>query len=74
MIAAGSSISHRSFSEIIVVFLEYLNFELGHRSLSQTKNSNQVFLCIFQKISAMATLGLKEMEKFLREGREKGLP
>ena len=72
MMAAGSSISHRSW--LIVVFLGYLNFELGHRSLSQTKNSNQVFLCIFQKISAMATLGLKEMGKFLREDREKCLP
>ena len=28
----------------------------------------------FQKNSAMATLGLKEMGKFLWEGREKGLP
>ena len=34
----------------------------------------QVFLCIFQKNSAMAILGLKEMGKFLGEGREKGLP
>ena len=34
----------------------------------------QVFLCIFQKNFAMATLGLKEMGKFLWEGREKGLP
>ena len=34
----------------------------------------QVFLCIYQKNSAMATLGLKEMEKFLWEGREKVLP
>ena len=33
-----------------------------------------VFLCIFQKKSAMATLGLKEMGKFLWEGREKFLP
>jgi len=29
---------------------------------------------MFQKNSAMATLSLKEMEKFLCEGREKGLP
>jgi hypothetical protein len=28
----------------------------------------------YQKNSAMATLGLKEMGKFLWEGREKGLP
>ena len=34
----------------------------------------QVFLCIFKKNSAMATLGLKEMGKFLWEGREKVLP
>jgi hypothetical protein len=34
----------------------------------------QVFLCIFQKNLAMASLGLKEMGKFLWEGREKGLP
>ena len=32
----------------------------------------QVFLS--NKNSAMATLGLKEMGKFLCEGREKGLP
>ena len=32
------------------------------------------FFCIVQKNSAMATLGLKEMGKFLWEGREKGLP
>ena len=41
---------------------------------SNPKMEYQVFLCIFQKNSAMATLGLKEMEKFLWEGREKGLP
>ena len=40
---------------------------------STAKIEYQVFLCIFQKISAMATLGLKEMGKFLWEGREKGL-
>ena len=33
----------------------------------------QVCLCIFQKNSAMATYGLKEMGKFLWEGREKGV-
>ena len=31
------------------------------------------FFCIFQKNFAMTTLGLKEMGKFLWEGREKGL-
>ena len=37
------------------------------------KMEYQVFLCIFQKTSAMATLGVKEMGKFLWEGREKSL-
>ena len=32
------------------------------------------FFCIFQTNFAMATLGLKEMGKFLWEGREKSLP
>ena len=32
------------------------------------------FFCIFQTNLVMATLGLKEMGKFLWEGREKGLP
>ena len=32
------------------------------------------FFCIFQMNFAMATLGLKEMEKFLWEGRKKVLP
>ena len=38
---------------------------------SNPNMESQVFLCIFQMNSAMATLGLKEMEKFLWEGREK---
>ena len=41
---------------------------------STPKMEYQVFLCIFQKNSAMVTLGLKEKEKFLWEGMEKGLP
>ena len=41
---------------------------------STPKMEYQLFLCIFQKKSAMATLGLKEMGKFLWEGREKVLP
>ena len=41
---------------------------------STLKMEYQVFLCIFQKNSAMATLGLKEMGKFLWEGREKVCP
>ena len=32
------------------------------------------FFCIFPMSFAMATLGLKEMGKFLWEGREKSLP
>ena len=40
---------------------------------SNPKMEYQVFLCIFQKNSAMATYGLKEMGKFLWEGREKGV-
>ena len=32
------------------------------------------FFCIFQMNFAMATLGLKEMGKFIWEGREKSLP
>ena len=40
--------------------------------VSKPKMEYQVFLCIFQKNSAMATFGLKEMGKFLWEGREYG--
>ena len=55
-------------------------YTLNNRSLrergmaSKPKMKYQVFLCIFQKNSAMAILGLKEIRKFLRKGREKGLP
>ena len=38
---------------------------------STPKMEYQVFLCIFQKNSAKATLGSKEMGKLLWEGREK---
>ena len=41
---------------------------------SNPKMDYQVFLFIFQKNSAMATLDLKEMGKFLLEGREKVCP
>ena len=41
---------------------------------SNPKMKYQVFLCMFQKNSAMANLGLKEMGKFIYEGRKKGLP
>ena len=37
---------------------------------STPKMEYRVFLCIFQKNSDMATLGLKEMGKFLWEGME----
>ena len=40
---------------------------------STPKMEYQVFLCIFQTNLAMATLGLKEMGKFLWEGSEKSL-
>ena len=51
------------------------NRSLSERGIASTpKMEYQVFLCIFQKKSAMATLGLKEMGKFLWEGREKSLP
>jgi len=42
--------------------------------LSNPKMEYQVFICIFQTNFAIATLGLKEMGKFLWEGREKSLP
>ena len=41
---------------------------------SNPKVEYKVFLSIFQKNSAMATLGMKEMGKFLWESREKSLP
>ena len=48
---------------------------LKERGMASTlKMEYQVFLCIFPMNFAMATLDLKEMGKFLWEGREKGLP
>ena len=41
-------------------------------SASNPKMEYQVFSCIFHESLAMATLGLKEMGKFLWEGRERG--
>ena len=63
------------------LFLEYFSLSelLNNRFLrkrgmaSNLKMEYQVFLCIFQKNSAMATLDLNEMGEFLWEGREKGL-
>ena len=46
---------------------------VGRGLASNPKMEYQVFLCIFQKNLAMATYGLKEMGKFLWEGREKGV-
>ena len=60
-----------AYQGIIHIFLN--NRFLRERGMaSNPKIEYQVFLCIFQKNSAMATLGLKEMGKFLWEGREKG--
>ena len=43
---------------------------LMERGMASTlKMEYQVFLCIFQKHSAIATLGLKEIKKILWEGR-----
>ena len=42
--------------------------------VSNPKMEYQVLLCIFQKNSAMATLCLKEMGKFLSKGRKKVCP
>ena len=49
-------------------FLTNIEFNrfLRERAMASTpKMEYQVFLCIFQKNSAMATLGLKDMGKFL---------
>ena len=66
-----------SITDFYMLFwLEFFNNRfLRERGMASTpKMEYQVFLCIFQKNSAMATLGLKKMGKFLWEGREKGLP
>ena len=48
---------------------------LKERGMASTsKMEYQIFLSIFQKNSAMAILGLKEIGKFFGEGRDKGLP
>ena len=58
------------FSPILGILLN--NRFLRERGMASTpKMDFQVFLCIFQKTSAMATLGLKEMGKFIREGMKK---
>ena len=46
---------------------------LRERCMAYTpKMEYQIFLFIFQKNSDVATFGLKEIGKFLWEGREKG--
>ena len=55
-----------SISDLTDVFGEKEAFRPTHFSYYQ------VFLCIFHENLAMATLGLKEMGKFLWEGRENG--
>ena len=70
---------HRTFlpfpSYVVRICYPFNNRFLRERGMaSNPQMEYQVFLCIFQKNSAMATLGLKEMGTFLWEGREKGLP
>jgi len=58
-----------SFSTWLTGFITFL-VALAHGVASTPKIEYQVFLCIFQKNSATATLHLKEMGKFLWEARE----
>ena len=70
-----TGIGQKMEMQIVLVSLNILfnNRFLRERGMvSNPKMEYQVFLCIFQKNSAMATLGLKKMGKFLWEGREKG--
>ena len=63
------------FSPLLDSYAYINNRFLRERGMaSDPKMEYHVFLCIFQKNSAMATLGLKEMGKFLWEVRGKGLP
>ena len=57
------------FCPILGILLN--NRFLREKGMASTlKMEYQVFLCIFQKNSAMGTLDLKEMGKFLWEDRE----
>ena len=57
---------------MVLKMYSFNNRFLRERGMASTpKMEYQVFLGIFQKNAAMATLGLKEMGKFLWEGREK---
>ena len=61
-------------STVSKVFEDLNNRFLMERGLVSTpKMKYQVLSCIFHCILAMATLGLKEIGKFLWEGREKVL-
>ena len=75
------------FESLIVMYLEndfaslfraqenkYLTDRLGGKEAWRPTHFSyyQTFFCIFQTNLAMAPLGLKEMVKFLWEGREKG--
>ena len=48
--------------------------EKKRHGVQPTFHNSRLFFCIFPMNFAMATLGLKEMGKFLWEGREKSLP
>ena len=55
------------FENYIRNYETFNNRFLKERGMVSTpKMKYQIFLCIFQKNSAMATLGLKEMGKFLQ--------
>ena len=63
-----TGIGQKMEMQIVLVSLNILfnNRFLRERGIVFTlKMEYQVFLCIFQKNSAMATLGMKEMGKFL---------
>ena len=53
----------------------HLKDRLGGKrhGVQPTFHNTRFFFCIFQTNFAMATLGLKEMGKFLWEGREKAI-
>ena len=63
---------------LIILYHEQMLFNMSSRR-KRGMASNPLFIIpdfffIFQTNLAMATLGLKEMRKFLWEGREKVLP
>ena len=63
---------------IFVSFSEKLNFNRSSTTKRGVRSKPLFiipeFFCIFKMNLAMATLGLKEMRKYLWEGREKVLP